>query len=198
MEISKFIVLTLYPLGKRGLFMGKSKPNQQKIDIVKQFEEKLKRANAVFLTDYKGLTHKQLEDLRKNLKQVNAEFQIIKNTLLKKSLEKTDKLKDELSEFLNNETAAFLIYGDELSAVKKLADFAASFSLPKIKIGLLEGKIASSDDFKRLSLIPSKEILLSTLVARLNSPLSGLHYALNWNLQRFVIALNNVKSKKPN
>jgi len=179
-------------------FMTKTKPNAKKIETVEKLAEKLARAKAFFLADYRGLTHKQLEDLRKILKKADSEFTIVKNTLFKKTLEK-EKVKDiqSFDKFLKDTTAALFAYGDQLSAIKALADFAKNFSLPKIKIGLMDNNLISKEDFTRLASIPSKEILLSTLIFRLKSPLYGLHYSLNWNLQKFVIALNNIKSKKP-
>lgn len=176
----------------------KSKLNQRKIDTVTALKEKLSRAKAVFVTDYRGLTHKQLEDLRKSLKKAEAEYLIVKNTLLKKTLEASDnKNKEGLYDSLKQPTAALFAYGDQISAVKALADFAKINIMPKVKAGLFENDLISTDDFKRLASLPSKEILLATLAFRMKSPIYGLHYALNWNLQRFVIALNNIKGKKP-
>jgi len=80
---------------------------------------------------------------------------------------------------------------------KKLAEFAKNLSLPKIKIGLMNDKITTAEEFTTLSLLPSRDILLSTFVFRLKTPLSGFHYALTWNLQKFVTVLNNIKNKKP-
>jgi len=91
-----------------------------------------------------------------------------------------------------------LIHGDAVNAVKTVAKFIKNFQLPKIKIGFFEDRIASEDDFKKLAVLPNKEILLATLVMRLKSPLYGLHYALNWNLQRVVTVLESIRSKKRN
>ena len=179
--------------------MKKSKPNQKKENAISEIKGNLDRAKAFVLTDYKGLTHKQLEDLRKSLKKVEAEYKIVKNTLFKKSLEaKSFADTDKIAESLKEPTAAFFAYGDEISAIKALSDFAKANTLPKVKIGFFDGGILSADDFKRLSSLPSKNVLLATLLARLLSPISGFHYALNWNLQKIVTVLNNIKDKKPN
>ena len=179
---------------------AKTSPNRQrKIEAVNALQEKLQAAKAFFFTDYRGLTHKQLEDLRKSLKKVSAEFIVAKNTLLKLAIHKLpDHAKQELESALNNPTAALLIHGDAVNAVKTVAKFIKNFQLPKIKIGFFEDRIASEDDFKKLAVLPNKEILLATLVMRLKSPLYGLHYALNWNLQRVVSVLESIRSKKRN
>jgi len=68
---------------------AKTSPNRQrKIEAVNALQEKLQAAKAFFFTDYRGLTHKQLEDLRKSLKKVSAEFIVAKNTLLKLAIHK--------------------------------------------------------------------------------------------------------------
>ena len=176
-----------------------SKPNQRKIDTIESLSKMLAKSKAFFLTDFKGLTHKQLEELRKNLKKVDAEYVIAKNTLLKKSLESSNnKNKESMYDSLKNSTAALFAYGDELSAIKTVYDFAKNFTFPKIKIGIFGDNLITNNDYIRLASIPSKEFLLSTLVFRLKSPIYGFHHALNWNLQKFVIALNNIKNSKTN
>jgi large subunit ribosomal protein L10 len=155
------------------------------------------------LTDYRGLTHQQLEQLKRALKKVEAEFLVVKNTLLGIALEVKDPkvqsfkdAKDKLKEELKNPTAVLFAFGDELAAVKELAKSIKNIQLPKIKIGLFSGKLTTASDFTRLASLPDRQVLLAILAMRLKSPLYGLHYALSWNLQRLVIALNSVKNKK--
>ncbi|KKS97538.1 MAG: 50S ribosomal protein L10, large subunit ribosomal protein L10 [Candidatus Gottesmanbacteria bacterium GW2011_GWA2_43_14] len=176
----------------------KTKPNQKKQDTVKDLSDKFARAKAFFLTDYKGLTHKELEDLRRKLKKVEADYVVVKNTLLKKGMEEKDKTLEPLYEHLKQSTAMLFAFGDEIEAVKILADFAKNATMPKVKAGFFSGSIASEADFKKLASLPSRNILLTTLLNRLNSPIQGFHYALSWNLQQFVTVLENVKNKKAN
>src|SRR3990167_587934 len=154
--------------------MRKAKPNQKKEDTVKDLNGKFTRAKAFFLTDYKGLTHKELEDLRRRLKKVEAEYVVAKNTLIKIALEQTGKqTSGQLKDHLKESTATMFAYGDEMAAVKALSDFAKNLTLP------------------------SRDILLATLLNGLNAPIQKFHYALSWNLVKFVTVLDNIKSKKP-
>ena len=179
--------------------MRKAKPNQKKEDTVKDLNGKFTRAKAFFLTDYKGLTHKELEDLRRRLKKVEAEYVVAKNTLIKIALEQTGKqTSGQLKDHLKESTATMFAYGDEMAAVKALSDFAKNLTLPKIKAGLFSGNIASEADFQRLATLPSRDILLATLLNGLNAPIQKFHYALSWNLVKFVTVLDNVKNKKSN
>jgi large subunit ribosomal protein L10 len=173
-------------------------PNQKKIDTVVQLKTKLEKAKAFFLTEYRGLTHQQLEQLKKSLKKVEAEYLVAKNRLVGIAMKQcNNETMLQLEEYLKDPTATLFAYGDEIAAIKELAKFIKARELPKIKIGIFAGKIATVADFQKLANLPTRDILLTTLAVRLKSPIAGLHYGLNWNLQRFVTVLNNVKEKKP-
>ncbi|OGG14101.1 50S ribosomal protein L10 [Candidatus Gottesmanbacteria bacterium RIFCSPHIGHO2_02_FULL_39_11] len=177
-------------------------PTQKKQDEVKALVLNLEKSKAVFLTDYRGLTHKQLETLRRSLKKVNAKFVVSKNTLLKIALKEGLKLDaaatEQFEKELNRETASLLSFGDAIAAIKAFSDFAKISQLPKVKVGVFEGKMTSASDFAKLASLPGREQLLSNLAAGLIGPLYGLHRAAQWNMQTLVIALNNVKEKKTN
>lgn len=174
-------------------------PTQRKIDTVTTLKDKLARSKAFFFADYQGLTHQQLEQLKRALKKVQGEFVVVKNTLLKLALENS-KIQitnvKELGSALKNPTAALFAFGDEIATVKELAVFMKNTQLPKIKIGLFAGSLTTEADFQRVASLPNREILLAILAYRLKSPLHGLHYALSWNLQRLAVVLNNIKNKK--
>lgn len=176
---------------------------QKKIDEVGMLRGKLEKTKVLFFADYQGLTHKQLEELRKTLKKVEAEFLVAKNRLLKIALRESKNavleaqgVLEHLEKALEKPTAAFLAYGDEIAPIKALAAFIKTAQLPKIKQGMFGGKPATDKEFQTLATIPTREVLLATLAMRLQSPIYGLHYAMRWNLQKLVIALDNVKNKK--
>ena len=176
-------------------------PAKKKIDNVTALQEKLAKTKAFFLTDYKGLTHQQMEGLRKTLKKAEAEFSVVKNTLFKIALEKSTQLNlknsfNKLVEHLKHSTAVLLVYGDEVAPIKELAQFMKNTQLPKVKAGYFSGVYATETDFQRLSLIPTREVLMATLAVRLNGPIYGFHRALRWNLQGLVTTLDNIKNKK--
>ena len=183
-----------------------TKLNPKKVETVAALKEKLEKAKTLFITEYRGLTHQQLEQLRKALKKVEAEYIVAKNRLVKLAMSQCSNLSADksgipITQFekeLHNPTATFLAFGDEIAAIKALANFIKSAQLPIVKIGLFGGKIATADEFKKLATLPSREILLATLAMRLMGPVSGLHYALRYNLQRLAVAIEGVKNKKGN
>lgn len=163
----------------------------KKQQIVANLSEKVTRAKGLVFTKYQGLSHKQIEDLKKKVKALDSEFVVTKNTLLKLALGKllrTDNFKEA--------TATLFIYGDPILPLKELAKRIKELNLPVIKFGILEGRQTTSEELLKLSLLPTREVLLTQLVFGLKAPIYGLNRALNWNLQKFVMTLKSIESKK--
>lgn len=166
---------------------------QKKIDTVKELTEKVGRAKALVLADYRGLKHKQLEELRKLLKKTEGEFVVTKNRLLLRVL--ADKAKG-LESALSDATATLFAYADEVAPLKELLKFFKAVGFGKTKGGLLGDTALSETEVTRLASLPGRQQLLGQLVGQLNAPIQGLHYALSWNINKLVWALNNIKDQK--
>lgn len=186
-------------------------PTQKKIDTVTKLSEKIARAKAVVFADYRGLKHKQTEELRKTLKKVQAEFTVAKNRLMLKALrsaftlthrneqgKRHNEVDDSFSTVLTDTTATLFSYADEVAPLKELLKYfkTAGFGTPKG--GLLGDTVLSDADVTRLAGLATRPVLLAQLVGQLNAPIQGLHYALNWNLRKLVYALNALKEQKKN
>lgn len=174
---------------------------QKKIDTVAELTDKLLKAKTFVLADYRGLKHKQLEELRKLLKNVEGEFVVAKNRLFKRALREDsghalgDKAK-ELESHLHETTALLFSYADEVVPLKELLKFFKIAGFGKAKAGYFDGQVFGEAQVMRLSTIPSRQVLLTQLAGQLNAPIQGLHRALSWNLSELVYALNAVKEKK--
>ena len=167
---------------------------QKKIDSVKSLIDKLKKAKTLVFADPVGLKHKQLEELRKNLKKVEGEFTVSKNSLLKRAL--TEVKKEASNASLTGATATLFAYADEIAPLKELVKFFKAATAVKVKSVLLYDKEFSGEDVEKLAELPTRIELLSKLVGQLQAPIYGLHHALSWNLRKFVWSLEAVKSKK--
>lgn len=165
----------------------------KKEKIVAKLAEKVNRAKGFVFTGYQGLTHKQLEGLKKAVQALDADFVATKNTLILKAFENC-KLKIENS--LEDATATLFLYGDPVMPLKALAKSIKELSLPTIKFGILDGLQMTGEQLLKLSTLPSRETLLTQLVVGLKSPISGLHRSLRWNIQKFVMTLKAIESKK--
>lgn len=166
---------------------------QKKIDTVTTLTEKISRAKSIVLADYRGLKHKQLEELRKALKKTDAQFSVTKNRLFAKALGNKAK---SIEGYLKESTAALFAYADEVAPLKELLKFFKTVGAGKTKGGLLGTHVLSDEEVRKLSSLAPRPVLLGKLVAQLNAPIQGLHYALTWNIHRLVWGLNGIKGKK--
>lgn len=174
-----------------------SKNRQKKIEIVASLSEKLGKTKAVIFTNYQGLTHKQLEGLKKAIKPMQAEYVVAKNSLVLRALEE-NKIKVEDKKQFEGPTGTLLIYEDFVGPLKELAKLVKELGIPNVKFGIIEEKNLSGEEVLKLSTLPSKETLLAQVVFGLKSPIFGLHRALNWNLQKLVMTLKAVEKTKTN
>jgi large subunit ribosomal protein L10 len=166
---------------------------QKKIETVSELSEKITKSRSIVFADYTGIKHKQMETLRKSLRKVGAEFVVTKNKLLERSLGDNAA---SVKSLLRENTGTLFSYDDEVAGLKELLKFFKLVALGKTKGGLMGNTAMTDSDVARLSKLPGKQVLLGQLAGQLKSPISGLHYALSWNMNRLVWALNSVKEKK--
>lgn len=184
------------PSSREDFFMEKVSTNKlKKQQLVAEMVVKAEKAKAIVLTDYKGLTHQQLEAFKKTLRNANAEFSVTKNTLLKRALKEAKLDIGEDSNY-NQPTGTLFLYGDPVGPLKTLAKMIKDIQKPAIKYGILDKKGISDQQVMTLATLPSREVLLAQLFAGMKSPISGLHRALSWNMQNLVITLKAIESKK--
>ena len=177
----------------------KISPNRlKKEEVVAELLKKIEVAKGLVFTNYQGLTHQQIENLKKALKAVDAEYVNTKNTLLKRALSTLDTpdTHDTLDTQLNQPTATLFIYNDIISPLKQLTKTIKELALPTIKFGILGGKLLTDKEIIKLSTLAPLPVLRAQLLGTMKGPISGLHRALNWNLQKLVMTLSAIQSQK--
>lgn len=173
---------------------AKMKTKQQKIDTATQLSEKISKAKSVVLADYKGLTMKQLSDLRSKLSSVNSEFTITKNTSLQHAFPTSD-IRYPISDLIGP-TATLLAYGDEISPIKMLVKAIKDAGIGSVKLGFLGKDAMDSATILKLASLPSKDELRAKTVGILAAPLRGMVGVLQGNLRNLVYALNQMRIQK--
>jgi large subunit ribosomal protein L10 len=172
-----------------------SQNRQKKEQLIAELVEKVGKSNGMVFANYQGLTHQQLENMKKNLKKANAEFVAVKNTLLERALgDKIDK--ETATQHFNQPTGALFIYNDIVDPLKELTKTVKEFKMPVIKFGIFEGKVVTDEQVTKIASLPPLPVLQAQLLGQMKAPIYGLHRALNWNLQSLVMTLNAVKEKK--
>lgn len=171
--------------------MNKETKQQQ----VAELHDKLQRAKAVFLADFRGMNVEQATTLRNELRSAAVEYKVVKNTLLELASRDTDK--ESISQHFAGPTAIALSYDDPVSAAKVLSKFAKiQPNTFKLKAGVLTGKAISVADIQALADLPSREVLIAKLLGTINAPVANFVGVLAAVPGSFVRALNAIKVQK--
>ena len=141
-------------------------PNAEKVAAVNEIAEKFSQASAALITEYRGLTVKQVTDLRRTLGN-DATYAIVKNTLTKRAAENAGIGLDE--SLLVGPTAIAFVTGDPVVVAKGLRDFARANPLLVIKGGVLDGKALSGAEVARIADLESREVLLARLAGAIKA-----------------------------
>jgi len=141
-------------------------PNAEKVAAVNEIAEKFSQASAALITEYRGLTVKQVTDLRRTLGN-DATYAIVKNTLTKRAAENAGVGLDE--SLLVGPTAIAFVTGDPVVVAKGLRDFARANPLLVIKGGVLDGKALSGAEVARIADLESREVLLARLAGAMKA-----------------------------
>ena len=155
--------------------MASEKILNQKKETVKEITDKIKNSQSVILFNYKESTVADLQGLRRELKKVNSEVKVYKNTLVKIAL---DGMNVDLSEFLEGQNA--IVFGkDLLEPIKAIDSFAKEHDNVKIITGMVNGEVVSLDQINDYASIPSMEGLLTMFAGGLIEHVKNLSIALN-------------------
>jgi len=166
----------------------------QKEQAVAQLVEKINAARAIIVTDYSGMDVLSISELRKKCREASVEYRVVKNTLTRIAAQRTRY--GVLAERMDGPTALAISATDEVAPARVLSEFLKSHGLPKIRLGLIEGRVVNSADVERLAFLPSKKVLLGRFAGTLVRPLSMLSFALTFKLRQLAIALEEIKKKK--
>lgn len=147
-------------------------PTQEKARSVETLRERLGTAKTAVLTEYRGLTVRQISDLRKQLKAAAAEYKVVKNRLARLAVK--DQPLDALGSHFRGPTGLVFTSKDPVPVAKALQTFVRANPTLTIKVGFVEGKLVQPAELRALADLPSKEALRSQLVGALQGPASQL------------------------
>lgn len=166
----------------------------EKEAAVADLKAKLSTAQAVVLTDYRGLTVKKVTELRRKLRQAGVEYLVAKNTLTSRAAHAADLA--ALDQFLAGPTALAFGSADPVVPAKILMDFARDNKELTMKGGVLTGRVIGADQVKALADLPAREVLLSQVLAGMQAPLTGMARVLSGTLSGFVYALDAYRQQR--
>jgi large subunit ribosomal protein L10 len=168
----------------------------QKATAVAEIAEQIQESGAVFAIDYRGITVAQVAELRGKLRETDATFRVVKNTLTERAADQADA--EALKSLLEGPTALTFVRGDAAAAAKVIADFQKSTGgeLLPFKGGIMDGDALDAAQITAISKLPSRQVLYGQLVGMIASPITGLARSLNGLVGGLAIALGGVLEKK--
>ena len=166
----------------------------EKVAKVSELHSTLEKATFTVVTDYQGLKVPDIEKLRRELRKNDAQFRVVKNSLLRLTAKDTecDALKDSFA----GTTAIAVSFDDPVGMAKALTDFSKEFDAMQIRSAMLDGKILSEADVVALSKLPGKDQLRAQLLALFNQVPTGFVRVLNGVPSKLVYVLQAIKDQK--
>lgn len=168
-------------------------PRADKVAVVDEVRERFEEADAVLVTEYRGLDVAQMADLRSALRETGTTYKIYKNTLVRRAI--GDTAPEGLEELLLGPTALAFVESDASAAAKALKEFASAHDALVIKGGVLSDGLLDEAQVRELAELPSREELLSQLAGGLAAPLQQIASMMN-NLLSEVSGLLQALSDK--
>ena len=167
---------------------------EQKQEFISDLQERLARAEAVYLTDFTGLDVQAMTTLRRELKNSSGEYMVVKNRLLKRAMEETEL--PDVSSYLTGPTGVVFGIDGAVDAARAVVDFArANDDRPVFKVGVVESGLLSPEEIARISRLPSREELLSQVAGVLGAPLSAFVGALGGKMQEMAGLVEALREK---
>ncbi|QTA85360.1 50S ribosomal protein L10 [Desulfonema magnum] len=176
----------------------------KKKEIAESLHEKFAKSQIVIVTDYKGLDVMTMNDLRKKLRTESppsepgggTEYRVAKNSLLTRASENTDAAL--ISDQFRGPVAVALGYDDPVAPAKVLTEFAKENEKLEIKGGVMKGKVLDPDAIRRLSALPSREVLLSQALSAMNGVPGSFVRVLAGTLQQLMNVFQALQEQKNN
>ena len=162
----------------------------QKAAVVDEIAANMKESQAIFAVDYRGISVPQAAELRGTLREADASFRIVKNTLTDRAAEQAGV--EGLRNLLDGPTALTFVRGDAATAAKAIADFTRANSILEFKGGVMDGAVLSVEEIKSISRLPSRNVLYGQLVGMVASPLTGLVRSLGGLIGGLAIQLQAI------
>jgi large subunit ribosomal protein L10 len=167
---------------------------KEKEVIVSAMHTALTGSRVLFLTDYRGLTAEQINELRGGFRKVGVKYRVVKNNLLKRAAEGTEF--ERVVETLTGPTGVIVSESDPVEASKILVEYMAKYNVLSYKAGVLRGRDLGEADIKSIAKLPPRQVLLAKFLGAMNAVPGGFVGVLSGVMRKFVYALAAVKEAK--
>ncbi len=167
----------------------------EKETIVAKVAQKFSRAKGIYLADFTGLTVEQANELRREFRKSGVDYQVVKNTLVKKALENASGF-DKMVDKLKGPTAIAFCYEDPISPAKIIRKFIEKHEKPTVKMCVVENQVYEGSRLNELAKLPTRPELISSILGSIQAPIAGVIGAVQAVARDLVNVLHAIEEKK--
>lgn len=169
-------------------------PTQQKVQQVAEITEYFQNSAGCWFIDARGLTVKEVQELRRNIREADGHMHVYKNNLAARAL--ADLELPEMPEVLAGPTAFVFCNNDVAAPAKAIKDFMKGHEALEMKGGLVDGAAVSTEDALKIADLPSKEQLIAMLLSTMQAPITGLARVCNGPVESLARAIKAIAEKQ--
>jgi large subunit ribosomal protein L10 len=170
-------------------------PSEAKVERVRGLSERLSAADATLVTDYRGLTVHEADELRAALAGADARFSVVKNSLTRLAMKEAGM--EGLADLIDGPTAIAFVHGDTVAAAKALVDAARRFPVLDVRGGFAEGRVLTAEDIREYAALESREVMLARIAGLGKMQLARTAYALQALQVKFVRLMQALRDELP-
>lgn len=168
----------------------------EKVDIVAEVKELIDNSNAVYLTDYSGITVSDITDIRTEFRKEGIKYKVFKNTLFKRALEESGKYA-KLSDHLVGMTGyAFANADNPVAPAKVIKKYFDNIQKLSLKACYIDEQYYDGSSLNELASLPSKKEIIAAILGSLNSPASGIVGAINAVMRDLVSVIDEISKRQ--
>jgi large subunit ribosomal protein L10 len=145
---------------------------QGKAAVIGQLVTTFTEVDTMFVADYRGLDVPGISELRGRLREADATFTVVKNTLARRAAEEAGR--GEIADMFVGPTAVAFVRGDAAAVAKALSDFGKGNDFLKMRGGMMDGRRVEESQVKEIAALPPREVILAMLVGAVNAPMSTM------------------------
>lgn len=169
-------------------------PTVTKEGLVGEIKERFNGSEAVLLIDYRGLSVKEMQELRRSVREAGGDIKVYKNSLTEIAIR--ELALPNMDEHLQGPTAFVFVEADPVAPAKALSVFAKAHQALELKGGLVQNRVIDTDGLKALATLPSREELIAKLLGTIQNPLTGTVRVLAGPARAFATVLDAIAKQK--
>jgi len=167
----------------------------EKEQIIAEVKEKVARAKGLYFADFTGITVEQINELRKEFRKVNVEYQVVKNTLARKALESVTGY-DTVLDRLERPTAIAFGYDDPVAPARVIKKFREKNEKLTLKVCIIEHQVFEGSKLDEIAKLPSRPEIIAGILGTIQAPAQGIVGAINAVMRDLVSVIDAIEKQK--